>query len=207
MAGEIPAYQGIGLIHEDWMKTAMQAAPHYEIQIATAVQWVQRCIHGLKRLHRSRDLSEVEIYIGRATRTTLAQRWSSHAKEREHHYGAIVFQCETHVVEQLEDVAVRIVTSLLTRNVLCVGNANVFRGNVGRPPRDEQALVYMTWRTLSEPCTRFRKPTVKDVREIARAVYQDMPDASDIKRGQIERGLSLVTRLTARAKLYWWEPS
>ena len=206
MTKGLPLYSGIGHIVDGWLETALQAAPLYRVQFAAAVQWIQRCIHGLKEMHPSGDLRQLEVYLGRATRSTLAQRWASHAENKEHDFGAIVFRCEPDVVECLEDVAIRILGKLRASHALCVGNANIFDGNWGRGPRDEEALVYMTWRTLGQPC-RYGKPSLNDLREIASTVHQETPYKEQITRGQIQRGLRYVRRVSTCARLYWWNPS
>ena len=71
MAKPISAYHGIKQIHEDWLREALTSAPHHGIEVASAIGRVIRCIHGFQYLHTARDLSELEMYIGRATKSTL----------------------------------------------------------------------------------------------------------------------------------------
>ena len=121
MAKPVSAYHGIKQIHEDWLREALTSAPHHGIEAASAIGRVIRCIHGLQDLHSARDLSEVEVYIGRATKSTLHQRWNAHVESHDHCYGAIMFCCDPDQVERLEDIAVRILTKCKKRHLLCGG--------------------------------------------------------------------------------------
>lgn len=205
MSSGMPIYSGIGHIVDGWLDSAIQAAPVYRQQFATAVQMIQWCIHGLKRMHPNGDLGRLEVYIGRATRKTLAQRWASHAKKKQHEFGAIAFRCDPTIVECLEDVAIKIVKKLATKKAFCAGNINVFPGSVGRM-RDEEALVYLTWRTLPKRC-RVGKPSKKDVGKIASEVHRETPYRHQITRGQILRGMRYVRSHSTARKLCWWTPA
>lgn len=121
MAKPIPAYHGIKQIHEDWLREALTSAPHYGIKAASAIGRVIHCIQGLQDLHSARDLSESEVYIGRATKSKLHQRWNAYAESHDHRYGAITFCCDPDQVERLEDLAVRILTKFKKRHLLCGG--------------------------------------------------------------------------------------
>ena len=89
------AHHSIGHFHESWLDDAMKEAPFFK-RPADAMRHVYRCIHSLKDMHRLHGLTELEIYLGRATRGSLRQRWSSHAKDahRRHQCGAILFRCD-----------------------------------------------------------------------------------------------------------------
>jgi len=80
LAESISAYHGIKQIHEDWLREALTSAPHHGIKAASAIGRVIRCMHGLQDLHTARDLSGLEVYIGRATKSTLRQRWNTHVE-------------------------------------------------------------------------------------------------------------------------------
>ncbi|MEQ1792954.1 MAG: hypothetical protein ABL970_02080 [Nitrospira sp.] len=205
MSKGLPIYAGIGHIVEGWLGPAIQAAPVYRQQFASAVQMIQRCIHGLKRMHPAGDLARLEVYLGRATRATLQQRWASHAKRKGHEFGAIAFRCDPNIVECLEDVAIKILKKLDVNHALCVGNANVFPGSVGRR-RDEEALVYMTWRTLPKRC-RVGRPSPTEVGTIASEVHRETPHKGQITRGQILRGMRIVRCRSTSRKLCWWTPA
>ena len=201
----IPAFQGIEHIHETWFYEAIRAAPNYGPSVAPALTRTIRCIHWLQDLHPKRDLLQLEVYLGRATLSTLQQRWKSHAGgAKGHRYGAIVFSCNPDKVKRLEDLAVRTIMKLKKKELLCVGNANKWDGNQGLGPRPEQAVVYMTWRELDEEVT-FSKPNTKEIDQISREIHEESPHRT--AQGQISRGLRILRRITDRAPLHWWEPS
>lgn len=201
----VPAYQGIERIHETWLHEAIRAAPNYGVRVAAALDHTIGCIHGLQILHPKTDLLQLEVYLGRATLSTLNQRWISHARgPKDHRYGAIVFSCDPDKVERLEDLAVRIIKKLKVKELLCVGNANKWDGNQGREPRQEQAIVYMTWKELDAEIT-FSKPNTKDIDQISREIHEESPYRT--AQGQISRGLRILRRMTDRVPLHWWVPS
>jgi hypothetical protein len=203
MATDTPAFQGIGLVDDVWLKDALRAAPAYGARVASAIRRTIRCIHGLEKLHRTVPRDELEVYLGRATETTLTQRWKHHFNARGHNYGAILFLCDTDRVEALEDVAIKTLKKLRERDALCVGNANKWPGNAGRSPRTrEDALIYMTW-TIGDP-VEWSKPSSNDIREIASEVAEETDREFSAK--QVETGLTSLKRLTEYDRLYWWTP-
>jgi hypothetical protein len=203
MATDTPAFQGIGRVDDVWLKDALRAAPAYGAKVASAIRRTIRCIHGLEKLHKTVPRDELEVYLGRATETTLAQRWRHHFESRGHNYGAILFLCDTDRVEALEDVAIKILKKLYDRDALCVGSANKWPGNVGRSPRSsEYALIYMTW-TFGNP-VEWSKPSINDIREIASEVAEETDRESSAK--QVEKGLDSLRRLTEYDRLVWWNP-
>jgi hypothetical protein len=203
MAIDTPAFQGIGRADDVWFKDALRAAPAYGAKVASAIRRTIRCIHGLEKLHKTVSRDALEVYLGRATETTLAQRWRHHFEERGHNYGAILFRCDTDRVEALEDVAIKILRKLHDRDALCVGTANKWPGNVGRPPRlSEYALIYMTW-TIVGP-VEWSKPSSNDIQEIASEVVEETDREFSAK--QVETGLTSLKRLTEYDRLYWWKP-
>lgn len=123
MGRELPVHYAINHIEEVWLDKAVRAAPFYDAQFAVAMQWIQRCIHGLKGMHRSEGLAKLEVYLGRATRSSLRQRWTSHARDprRRHQYGAILFRCDATVVQCLEDVAIALLSSSIARRRSALG--------------------------------------------------------------------------------------
>ncbi|MEK6736824.1 MAG: hypothetical protein AABY47_09650 [Pseudomonadota bacterium] len=213
MAKRNPAYQGIEQVDEDWLSLAMKASPHYGLKVASALSRTIRCIHGLQKLHGKSQLSELEVYVGRATITTLKHRWAKHAAgKRGHRYGVILFCCNHDRVERLEDLAIRILDKLRDRKLLCVANANKWPGNKGRKPRAEEALVYMTWRYANEEFDFYARPTIDQLREVSKEVHQETRDVHQetdrkITRKQISNGVRMLKRLTAKDPLYWWHPS
>ena len=201
----VPASQNIERIHETWYQEAIHVAPSYGPSVATAITRTIGCIHGLQDLHPKRDLLELEVYLGRATLGTLQQRWKSHARGRlRHRYGAILFSCDPSRVERLEDLAVRIIKNLKRRHLLCVGNANKWDGNQGREPRQEPAVLYMTWKELDTEIP-FTKPNIKEIIQVSREVRQESPYPT--AQGQILRGLRILKRINDRVPLYWWNPA
>lgn len=205
MARSIPAYQGISHVDPNWLEEALRLAPSFNSKVSSAISRVIRCIHGLEKLHRTVHRDALEIYIGRATETTLEQRWKAHAKHlgRKHQFGAILFTCEPARVERLEHLAVKIIAQLKKRALLCVGNANVSDGNRGLQPRSECAIVYMTWRIIDQT-SDWAKPSLDQIKEIAGELRRELTD--DIKRLQIQRGLMSLKRLSERDPLHWWCP-
>ncbi len=202
----IPVCQNIERIEQAWMDDAIRAAPHYETRVASAIEHTIGCIHGLQDLHPKTDLLQLEVYLGRATVGTLEQRWKSHANDpnKNHRYGAIVFCCDYDQVERLEDLAVRIMKKLRANELLCVGNANKWDGNQGRPPRTEQAVIYMTWCKLDREIP-FTRPGIKEIRQLSYEVHKESPFPTT--RGQLLRGLRILKRIQSRVPLRWWEPS
>lgn len=205
MARSIPAYIGISQMDPFWLKEALRLAPSYDSRVCSAIQRVIRCIHGLEKLHQTVHRDALEIYIGRATETTLERRWKAHAKHpgRKHQYVAILFTCDPARVERLEHLAVKIIAKLKARTLLCVGNANVSDGNRGLEPRRECAIVYMTWRIVDQT-NNWAKPSLDQIKEIAVELRGELTD--DIKRLQIQRGLMSLKRLSERDPLHWWLP-
>lgn len=200
MPASTPAYQGLHDIDDVYIQEAIQVVPRYGPKVASAIRRTIRCIHGLARLHRTIDRDELEVYLGRATETTLAQRWRAHARERGHRWGLVLFTCDHDRVEVLEDVAVRILQKLRERNALCVGNANVWRGTGGAPPRREDALVYMTWKS-GQPID-WRKLSREGMRALAAEVQAET--RFDIATQQIDAGLETLKRVTEYDPLHWW---
>ena len=201
----VPAYQGIERIHGTWMQEAIRAAPHYRTSVAPAINQTIGCIHGLQDLYPKTDLLQLEVYLGRATVTTLEQRWTSHANgNKKHRYGAILFCCDHDQVERLEDLAVRAITKLKAKQLLCVGNANKWDGNQGLKPRPELAVIYMTWRELEEEIP-FTRPGIKEIRQLSTEIHQESPYRTT--RGQLLRGLRILKRIQSRVPLRWWQPS
>ena len=145
----------------------------------------------------------LEVYLGRATVSTLSRRWSSHAEKRRHQYGCVLFTCDPDRVERLEDVAVKILAQLKKGRALCVRNANKWDGNLGGEPKPELALVYMTWKIVASEET-WIEPNLDDVRWIAKKVSDE--SKYDVTKDQIENGLSVVTRISEYDPLHWWEP-
>lgn len=195
-----PAYQGLHDLDDLYIQEVIQVAPRYGTRVASAIRRAIRCIHGLERLHRTVDRDELEVYLGRATETTLAQRWRAHARERGHRWGVVLFTCDHDRVELLEDVAVRVLQKLRARNALCVGNANVWRGSVGARPRREDALVYMTWKIGNQ--IDWRRPGRAEIRAVAAEVHAETP--FDLATRQIDAGLEALKRVTEYDPLHWW---
>jgi hypothetical protein len=203
LSGTTPAYSGIGLLDEVYLSEALSSAPSYSTKVANAIGRTIRCIHGLEALHRTAMREQLEVYIGRASESTLAQRWKSHHKARGHNYGAVVFTCERDKAEVLEDIAIKALKKLRERDALCVGSANVWNGNAGKPPRrDEVAVIYMTWK-ISESVL-WTKPTLGEIREVAHEVATET--LYPVAAVQVERGLGTLKRLSESDKLKWWTP-
>ncbi len=200
MPASTPAYQGLHNVDDLYIREAIRVAPRYGAKVASAISRTIRCIHGLARLHRTIDRDELEVYLGRATETTLTQRWRAHAKARDHQWGVVLFTCDHDRVEALEDVAVRVLQKLHERNALCVGNANVWKGSGGAPPRREDALVYMTWKSGDQ--IGWRKPSREEIRAVAVGVRAET--RFDIATRQIDAGLETLKRVTEYDPLHWW---
>lgn len=203
MASDTPVFQGIAHVDDAWLTDALRAAPAYGSRVASAIQRTIRCIHGLEALHSTVPRDQLEVYLGRATETTLAARWKQHSKTRGHNYGIILFLCNTDRVEALEDVAIKTLKKLKDRDALCIGNANMWPGNVGRSPRsNEYALVYMTWKIGEQ--IEWTKPSINEIREIASEVADETDREFSVR--QIETGLSALKRIGQCDRLRWWNP-
>lgn len=197
-----PAYHGIWKLDAKFLSAALATAPSYGVRVADAIGRTVRCIHGLEELHSSVSRDELEVYIGRATANTVASRWSDHASNRGHDYGAVLFTCSSDRVERLEGIALKVLRKLKSRELLCVGNANCHSAPSGRPPRaDEVALIYMTWTKSRQ--TIWDKPGVAQIREIAAEVAEEV---DDVTKKQVETGLYALKRLNERDPMYWWTP-
>lgn len=197
----IPAYSGIGRIHPLWLKEALRSAPQYGVQVAGAMSRVIRCIHGLEHLHRTTSRPYLEVYLGRATETSLEQRWEEHARTKQHHYGAVLFCCDPGRVKRLEEIAVRLVKKLRKSTFLCVGNVNTYDGDFGGDPRTETAMIYMTWTILDTPIS-WGKPNTENLRTLSRELHHDTD--REFAKDQILRGLRVLRRVSDYDPLYWW---
>jgi hypothetical protein len=191
-----------GLIDETFIDFAIKRSPNYNKKHADAIKRTIRCIHGLERFHLNPKYFKVpvpvrreqlEIYIGRATRATLKSRWVSHMKSKKHLYGMVLFSSTHEWVEDLEEIAIRILQKLKSRGTLCVKNLeNEKKGKAGKKPRNEEAIVYMTWK-YSETTSDWRKPGVKDISQIANEVSKETTAA--VTKLQIVNGLQPLKSL------------
>lgn len=186
---------------KDQLMESVGRAPLYEAKFASAIQRTIEVIHGLERLHQLASIHELEVYLGRASESTLLGRFKSHQKDRRHRYGTVLFSCPSQSVRLLEKAGIRIMKTLKTNDALCVGNANVASDGRGGEPAGRNAIVYMTWRKLDR-AVLFDKPGVALIRDIACEVEADLDGA--IARGQIERGLSPIRSLSQREDLEWY---
>lgn len=198
-----PALRGISHFNETWLKAALKAAPSYNIKLAEAIKRTIRCIHGLENLHNTIRRSELDVYLGRATEGTLAERWKQHAKKG-FEYGMILFTCDPDRVEGLEHTAIKILQKLTEHKRLCVGSANVYPGSSGSKPRQELALVYMTWKPKPKP-VKFEKPSISEIREIAKEVTNENHPFK-LNAQQVENGLNALKRINEIDRLHWWQP-
>lgn len=132
---------------EDAVLAGIAAAPQYDVRVANAIRRTIEMIHGLDDLHARAGLEDIEVYLGRSSESAghVLSRWRAHRENRGHKYAAVLFTCDAYRAEDLEGVAVKVLTRLKDYNTLCVGNANVARGGGGGAPATDRALIYMTW--------------------------------------------------------------
>lgn len=147
-------------------------------------------IHAVPRLYGV-DGSQVEFYLGRAGATTkhVLQRLFDHFANK-HHEGAIVLaRCQTSTALKWEDVAVKILNNLRDRNKLCV--ANIACSSVGRIPKTEESIIYLTWKILKVPA-RISLVKRNDIQSIAESVAENIN--SRIKCSTIINALDPISR-------------
>lgn len=182
------------------LQKAINAAPLYSGKAASALKHVIEVIHGLPAMHSALKLKDIEVYIGKAERTTKAvlNRWGDHRSHRKHIFGIILFRCSLDNAKKLEKLSIRVVKALKARNSLCVGDANLSSGSGGKNPASNDALIYMTWAPLATP-TGYSKPTQSIICDVAKAVAPSMNGV--VKEAQILCGLRAIKRLSSFKKI------
>lgn len=172
-----------------FLPNALKQVPLFNKKIKSAIEHTVLCIHGLDDFHTNVNRDNLEIYLGRATVSTLISRWSKHESDKQHEYGMILFQSEFEFVNNLEEIAIRIIKTLKNRNQLCVYDLSNYKsGSNGRKPKDERAVVYLTWRRIDKS-KEWEKPGKDDINEVAKSVYNQVKGKIDLSKTQIVNGL------------------
>ncbi len=168
---------------------ALKQVPLFNKKIKTAIEHTIMCIHGLDDFHTNVNRDNLEIYLGRATASTITKRWAKHEADRQHEYGMVLFKSEAEFVNNLEEIAIRIIKTLKNRNQLCVYDlSNDKSGSNGRKPKDEQAVVYLTWKRIDRS-KDWEKPGKDDINEVAKSVFDQVKLKFSVSKNQIVNGL------------------
>jgi len=192
----------IDVAGEEQVLEAIKSAPQYGVKVAGAIKHTIKTIHGLENLHRSCQLNELEVYLGRtaASPGRLLQRWEYHRHNRKHKHAAVLFTCDMNRSLYLEELAINLLQELKNRGSLCVGNANIAKDSRGRVSTGTTAVIYMTWGKNAGD-TEYEKPTMDVIREVADVVGGEM--STEVTKQQLQRGLMTLKRLTDKVKLAW----
>lgn len=178
------------------IQSAIDTAPTYSGKVKNALAHVIKVIHGLPHLHTGLEAKEIEIYIGKAERTTDAvlARWMKHRTDHKKHlFGIILFKCSLDNAKKLEKVAINVVKKLKKHRRLCVGEANISPASGGRNPQSQDAVIYMTWCPLQNQ-SAYTKPTVAIIAQVAREVGPIVRGL--VTEAQIRGGLEAIKRPT-----------
>jgi hypothetical protein len=151
-------------------------------------------------------MGDLEVYLGRSSTVSLTlKRWKKHRQERGHDWAAVLFCASREHARTLEKVSIRSLQKLKERNALCIGNANIFEGASGPNTSVEREYIYMTWGYRTGWETFDNKPSVDDIREIARNIAFDMSGL--VTEQQLKTGLSATRApLTQYERLEWYNP-
>jgi hypothetical protein len=145
-SGMVAAQIGVelGNFNNELLSALIEEAPHYT-RLREVFPRVVRVVHGTPLLVEGADLSEVEVYVGRAglSEEYLSARFRYRARLRGHEFGTVICTCPTTTVPFLEGGAVRILDLLRRRGKLCVANVSTHGG--GSLPRTRTSAIYMTW--------------------------------------------------------------
>jgi len=186
-----------GLIDESFLNESIKNSPTYNKKYKSAIERIIKCIHGLERFHKKTSREQIEIYIGRSTKSTLKNRWTEHMNKKQHTHGLILFTCSHEWVEDLEKVGIKVLKKLKDKELLCVKDIkNLTASKRGRKPKEEDAIVYMTWRD-THSSTTWRKPTKENIREISEEIYSEIRDEIKITKKQIDNGLQTLKSLSS----------
>lgn len=191
----------IDAVDEIALRQAINKAPNYETKVASAIKRSIRMIHGLPALHRNAPLEDLEIYLGRASTHTVLNRWRASRRDRGHKYATILFSCDTERAVELEGLANKLLRELKDRKTLCVGNANVNPHGGGMVADNDDSVVYMTWGKFGD-LEYATKPDIDSIREVAQKVAETYSET--FTYNQIENGLRLAKRLSAKERLDWF---
>ena len=186
-----------GLIDERFLNESISNSPNYNIKYKSAIERIIKCIHGLERFHKKTSRDQIEIYIGRSTKSTLKNRWTEHMNKKHHTHGLILFTCSHEWVEDLEKIGIKVLKKLKDNEMLCVKDIkNVTTSKRGKKPKKEDAIVYMTWRD-THSSTKWQKPTIENIRKISEEIYYETRDEIKITKKQINNGLQNLKSLTS----------
>lgn len=191
----------INVADPDLVSRAIASAPTYDVQVASAIRRTVEMIHGLQDLHRDTPLQQLEVYLGRSSYSEahLLNRWQDHWTNHTHRYAAVLFTCKANKVNRLETLALKVLRRLKRdHGALCVGNANVMAGDHGRPSATDRAVIYMTWRLMSDAII-YKKPGVEVIRAVAQALYEEC--AGWVTKAQLLRGLLTLKQLKSKVRL------
>jgi hypothetical protein len=89
------------LIDGLFLTDSLKNAPKYNKKYKSAIERIIKCIHGLESFHKKASREQLEIYIGRATKSTLKNRWKQHSAVKKHTHGVVLFTCGHEWVEDL----------------------------------------------------------------------------------------------------------
>ncbi len=128
----------------EFLSMLIEDAPHYTL-LREVFPHIVRVVHGTPLLVEGTNLSNVELYVGRAglSEGHLSARLREHARQKGHEFGTVICTCPTNTVPLLEGAAVRILDLLRRGGKLCVANVATHGG--GSLPRTRTSVIYMTW--------------------------------------------------------------
>jgi hypothetical protein len=194
------------LIDGSFLNDSLKNAPKYNKKYKSAIERIIKCIHGLDDFHKKASREQLEIYIGRATKSTLKNRWKQHSTIKRHAYGVVLFTCGHEWVADLEMVGIKILKKLKEKGMLCVKDIkNQTSSKRGKKPRKEDAIVYMTWK-ISPESNEWTKPSKNDISNIADEIYYELDKEIGVTKKQLHEGLQPLKSLTKLDGLtYYYE--
>jgi hypothetical protein len=159
-------------------------------------------IHGIPGLYTNIDLDNLEIYIGRTTKTTFLGNIFYKAKQN--FDGVVVFaKCEMQRAKKYEKLCQAILMKQRLHKGLCVKGILNKRAHSGGPENDTEALIYVAWK-ISRATGYIGFPTIDTRYEIAHEIMIEN-NTREISPGlqTLVKALESARRPRTCQHIYW----